>query len=255
MKFIEETHSYINDNNELYTSVTTLIKKYEPEKDWNEIATKYAKKVKKTLEEVKAEWAKAGLDAVTKGTAFHNKMEDKYTKAGIWKVEGVDCIVHGSPIEDGVKYARSLKLDQGIYPELLVYSHNYRLAGQADLVEVVNGKINIKDYKTSKEIKKESYKHWKNGYEMMKHPLNNIMNSNFWHYAIQLNLYMYMLRAHNPNLKVGTMTILHVIDHPAIISEDELKSTPEGWTEVVEYPAPDLQKEVKNLLEHYKFHF
>lgn len=255
MKFIDATHSYLNDNNEQYTSVTTLIKKYEPHKDWDEIAAKYAKKVKKSVEEVKAMWAQAGLDAVTKGTAFHNKMEALYNETGIWNTEGVDCVVHSSPIIDGIKKARSLKLDQGIYPELLVYSHNYKLAGQADLVEVVNNKINIKDYKTSKEIKKESHKHWRDGYEMMSFPLNNLMNSNFWHYSVQLNLYMAMLKAHNPNLKVGTMEILHVIHHENIIhGKDLVEASKTEWDEVVTYKVPDLQKDVKKLLEHFKFH-
>lgn len=259
MRFIDSTHSYLNDQDEHYTSVTTLIKKYEPHKDWDEIATKYAKKVKKTVEEVKAEWAKAGHDAVTRGTAFHNKMEDQYIKAGIWKIEDVDCAVHSSPIIEGIKKARPLKLDQGIYPELLVYSHNYKVAGQADLVEVVKNTIHIKDYKTSKEIKKESHKHWKNGHEMMCYPLNNFMNSNFWHYSIQLNLYMYMLKAHNPNLKIGTMTILHIIPHKDMIvgdlwDGDPKKANYEDWDEIVEYKVPDLQKDVKRLLEHFKFH-
>ena len=38
---------------------------------------------------------------------------------------------------------------------ILVYLKSARLCGQADLVEIVNGYINITDYKTNKEIKRE----------------------------------------------------------------------------------------------------
>ncbi len=234
MKFFEDKHVYINDDGENYVSVTTLIKKYEPHKDWEQIAAKYAKKVKKTTEEVQAAWKEEGRKAIEKGTTYHNMMESLYNDKGSWIVEDEECIVCPSPIVDGVKSAKSLKLEQGVYPELLVYSHKYKVAGQADLVEVVKNKINIKDYKTSKEIKKESYKNWKTGYEKMLFPLNNLMNSNFWHYSVQLNLYMYMLKTHNPNYKIGIMEIHHIKDN-----------------EVEVHEVPNLQREIKALLQHY----
>lgn len=238
MKFFEQSHKYVNDDGECYTSVTSLIKKYEPHKDWDQIAENYAKKKKKTVEQVKAEWKAEGDKAIAKGTAFHNKMEALYNDTGIWTIEDEDCVVSPSPIIDGVKYAKDLKLEKGVYPELLIYSHRYRVAGQADLIEVVKNKINIKDYKTSKEIKKESYAHWKNGHEMMLYPVNNLMNSNFWHYSLQLNIYMYMLKSHNPKLKQGVMEIHHIKD--------------DG--ELIVYEVPNLQPNVKNLLEHHAMH-
>lgn len=234
MRFIEEKHVYLNDQDECYTSVTTLVKKFEPEKNWDEIAANYAKKHKKSVEQVKADWAEEGRKAIEKGTAFHNKMEALYNDQLVWKVEDEDCVVCPSPIVNGVKHAKSLKLEKGVYPELLIFSHKYKIAGQADLVEVVKGKINIKDYKTSKEIKKESFKHWKNGYEMMLYPVNNLMNCNFSHYCLQLNLYMFMLKAHNPNLKQGVMEIHHITDDGVKI-----------------HKVPDLQKDIKRLLDYH----
>lgn len=235
MKFIQDTHKYINDEDESYTSVTFLIKQYKPYKDWNEIATKYAKKHKRSTEDVQEEWKMKAKLATDKGTEFHNKMEKMYIDASIWRLDDEDLSVYPSFIVDGVKKARSLKLEQGIYPELLIFSHKYKLAGQADLVEIVKGRINIKDYKTSKEIKKESFSNWKTGPEKMTFPLNNLQNSNFWHYAVQLNIYMFMLKVHNPKLKQGKMEILHVTDEESM--------------EV--YKVPDLQNDVKRLLEHF----
>ena len=43
------------------------------------------------------------------------------------------------------------------------------------------------DWKRSKQIKKE------NRYRKGKHPLNHLDDANYWHYALQLNIYKYIL--------------------------------------------------------------
>lgn len=237
MKYIDSNHSYINDKGESYLSVTSLIKKYEPQKNWQEIAEKYAKKHKKNVEDVQAAWKEEGRKAIEKGINYHAKMESLYIDKGEWDIEGEKYKVVSSPIINGVKYAIPLSLEDGIYPELIVYSDKYKVSGQADLVEIAKGKINIKDYKTSKEIKKESHKHWKNGHEKMLFPVSHLMNCNFFHYSLQLNIYMLLLKAHNKKLKIGNMELLHVKDDEETV-----------------YKVPNLQKEAKSILEHYKHH-
>lgn len=234
MKYIDSNHTYVNDNGEQYLPVTALIKKYEPFKDWQLIATKYAYKHKKTIDEVQAAWKEEGRKAIEKGIAYHSLMEKEYVDKGSINIDGNNYDVITCPIEDGVKMAIPLKLEDAIYPEIIVYSDKYKVSGQADLIEVVKGVINIKDYKTSKEIKLESHKNWRTGYEMMKFPLSHLMNCNFYQYALQLNIYMYLLKSHNRKLKIGTMEIYHVKDE-----------------ETIPYTVPNLQKETKILLDHY----
>lgn len=234
MRFIDETHSYITDAGEKYISVTTLIKQYEKKKNWQEIAEKYAKKNKKSVEEVQEAWKEEGRKAIEKGLAYHAKMESEYVDRGSVVIDGKEYPVVSSPLENGVKMAIPLKLDDGVYPEIIIYSDKYKISGQADLVEVLDGKINIKDYKTSKEIKTESYKHWRTGHEMLLFPLNHLMNCNFVTYSLQLNIYMYLLKTHNRKLDIGQMEIHHVKDDETIV-----------------YPVPDFQRESKILLDHY----
>lgn len=234
MKYIDENHTYISDSGDNYISTTRLIKQYEQWKDWNEIARRYAEKNKKTVEEVQAAWREEGRKAIDKGIAYHNKMEADLIEQMNIEVEGRSYQVFPTPLQDGIKIALGLKLDEGVYPELIVYSHKYKVAGQADVVEIVNGKINIIDYKTSKEIKMESYKHWRHGHEMLKFPVSHLMNCNFNTYSLQLNIYMFLLKGHNPKLKVGKMEIHHVKD-------DELEI----------YKVSNLQKEAKALLTDY----
>lgn len=234
MKFIEQSHTYISPEGEQYLGVTSLIKQYEPKKDWDEIARAYAKKHKKTQEEVQAGWKEEGRKSIEKGVSYHAKMESEFVVKGEVDIDGKIYKVVPSPMEEGIKMAIPLSLEEGVYPEIIIYSNKYKVSGQADLVEIANGKINIKDYKTSKEIKKESYKHWRKGHEMMLFPLGHLMNCNYNQYALQLNIYMSMLKAHNRNLKQGDMLIYHVKDNETII-----------------YKVPNLQKEAKILLEHH----
>jgi len=234
MKYIDHNHTYLNDDEESYLSVTRIIKFYEPKKDWDEIARAYAKKHKKSVEEVTEAWRLEGQKAIEKGVAFHERMETDLIEQKSLEFNGKTYQVYPTPMEEGIKISIPLKLEDGIYPELIVYSHKYKVAGQADLVEVIEGKINITDYKTSKEIRKESYKHWQRGHEMMLFPISHLMNCNYSHYCLQLNIYMLLLKGHNPKLKVGKMEIHHIKD-------DELET----------YKVPNLQKEAKKLLEHY----
>lgn len=235
MRFYADKHLYLNDKDETYKSVTSLIKDFCPKKDWDKIATAYAKKHKRTVADVKGEWEKEKQLSIIKGVDFHNFMEKTIIEKNKIKIDGEWYSIFDSPIVNNVKKAKILKLEDGVYPELIVYSHKYKLAGQADLITVRKGAIHIEDYKTNKKIVTESYKHWKDGHEMMLYPLSKFMDCNFWHYTIQLNIYMFLLRTHNPNLKVGTMVIKH--------------NTPDG---IVEYKVTNIQSDIKRLLEYYK---
>ena len=112
---------------------------------------------------------------------------------------------------DGLKIAPVQKLEPGVYPEHMVYLKSAGLCGQSDLVEVVNGRVNIIDYKTNNEIKTESFKDWEGISEKLMSPVNNLDDCNFNHYSLQLSIYMYIILKHNPKLQPGKMYIHHVL--------------------------------------------
>ena len=242
MKYIDSSHTYINDDGIEYTPVTKVVKSLEPYKNWDEIAQKFAKKHKRDVEDVKKEWKEEARKGNERGTKYHNEQEAKYVQLGKIEIDGnIYDIIH-SPIQDDIKLAIPLQLTDNVYPELLIYSHKYKVAGQADLVEIRGGKIHITDYKTNKKIDLESYKHWKNGHEMLNYPVSHLMSCNFYTYALQINLYMCMLKSHNPELEVGDMKIKHVSISQDIFGEE--------YKEVL-YDVPNLQKEAKTVLEYY----
>jgi hypothetical protein len=93
----------------------------------------------------------------------------------------------------------------------MVYLKSAGLCGQSDLVEVVNGKVNITDYKTNKKIDMESYVNWEGMPDKMLPPVDNLDDCHFYHYALQLSIYMYIILKHNPKLKPGRIFIHHVM--------------------------------------------
>lgn len=248
MKFNEVNHSYYNEEGELYVSATAFIKKFVKPFEREKIAAKYAKKNKKTVKEVIEEWTKLGDDAVRKGTAYHKIKELELLGKESCIIEDEEHLVCRNDFEEeGIKVSKSMKLEPGVYPELIVWSDRYKIAGQADYVEVTKkGKVNIKDYKTSKEIKKHAFEKWDGTKEMMKFPVNNLEDCNFSHYALQINLYAFLIRQYNRNLKLGKLEIEHIIgDYDQ--DKDEFKIN-----QSVFYEVPDLQDEVRVLLEYHK---
>jgi len=216
--FNADDHSYksLDEDNINWISVTTLVSHFKKPFD----AKKIAEKVSKSK---KSKWA--GMDPVliqqiwtneadrstTLGTWYHNQRESDICALSSMEREGVTIpVIKPTEVKEGIKLSASQKLDPGIYPEHMVYLRSVGICGQSDLVEVVNGKINIIDYKTNKEIKMESYVDWEGKSEKMLAPIDNLDDCHFYHYALQLSIYMYIILKHNPKLKPGKIFIHHV---------------------------------------------
>jgi replicative DNA helicase len=68
-------------------------------------------------------------------------------------------------------------------------------------------------HNTNKEIKKHSFYDSKTRQEVkMKHPLNNILDCNYYHYTLQLSTYAWMLQKLNPNFVIKDLIMVH-FDH------------------------------------------
>ena len=108
---------------------------------------------------------------------------------------------------------------------------------QSDLVVKNGNHIRILDHKTNKKLKQKSYfDPKKKKYQMMKYPLNNIMDCNFLHYTLQLSLYAWMLQKQNPDLIIDELRIVHF--------------THDG--EVNEYVLEYLKSDIEKMLKYYK---
>lgn len=247
MRFNEQNHTYINDEGVQYTSATAFVKKFVSPFERDKIAAKFAKKNKRTIQDVLDEWKKISDDAIKKGTAYHKLKEEQLLSLDGVMIDDEKHQIFPSIWEGDIKVAKTLKLEPGIYPELIMWSDKYKIAGQADYIEITkSGKINITDYKTSKEIKHHAFQKWDGTKQMMGYPLNHFEDCNFHHYCIQINLYAFLIKQHNRSLKIGDLKIEHVVcELNEETNEVQIK-------EVITYKVPHLQDDIKIALDYYK---
>ena len=220
--FREDGHVYesLDENLEKdkinWTSVTSFISKFKPKFDSDAVAKKSSKNkrskwygIKPT--DIKNIWKKESERAIELGNWYHNEIEQRLLDCKTIEREGVEVPII-KPIIDstGVKIAPDQKLTDGVYPEHFAYLKSACICGQADLVTIVNGRVNITDYKTNKEIKEKGYTNWEGVTSKMFKPLSHLDDCNLNHYNIQLSLYMYIILKHNPKLKPGKLIIQHV---------------------------------------------
>lgn len=265
IKFNAKDHSYISiDASEKinWISVTTLISHFKKSFDAKTVALKVTKNKKskwfgldpKTIEEI---WNNESDRATTLGTYYHNQREYDLCSLASIEREGITIPVFNPSGEtDGIRVAPLQKLDPGIYPEHMVYLKSKGLCGQSDLVEIVNGRVNIIDYKTNKEIKKESFKNWEGISEKLKDPIKHLDDCNYNHYALQLSFYMYIILKHNSKLLPGKIFIHHVVFEEEGRDEFDYPITKYNHNndpvvkEVIQILMPYLYDEVISILNY-----
>ena len=263
VKFIPETHKYISttEGEEInWISVTTLIGKLKQPFDKQKVASRSSRSKKSkwygmTTDEIIAAWEAESQRAINVGNWYHNQREEDILGLETLERHGKEVpIIQPQEDPEGYKIAPSQRLKEGVYPEHFVYMKSIGVCGQADLVEVVDGKIHITDYKTNKEIKESSYVNWEGISQKMNFPVSHMDDCNLNHYNLQLSIYMYMMLRHNPKLRAGEMIIQHVMFEKE--DEDEngypiLAETDQGEPvikEIKRYSLPYLKEEVQNII-------
>jgi hypothetical protein len=217
--FNANDHSYksLEDSNIDWVSVTTLVSHFKTPFDAKKVAERVSKNKKSKWHGIdpviiQQIWKNEADRSTTLGTFYHNQREDDICSFASIEREGITIpVFKPSGENNGIRHAPSQKLEPGVYPEHMVYLRSVGICGQSDLVEVVNGKVNIIDYKTNKEIKKESWVDWEGKSAKLLAPVDNLDDCHFYHYALQLSIYMYIILKHNPKLKPGRIFVHHVI--------------------------------------------
>ncbi len=240
--FTEEGHRYDSSLGR-YTSVTTRIHAYEPEKDWIGIAKMYL--AKRTAEDVikdlmqkqhksrlevvnmiggrpinvetmQSIWKQYSAERCEFGSKEHAYREGKDLSTAIHKISEELSLPVGINPKPVVDYYKDLP--DGVYPELLLWDNETMTSGTADrvIIQTVNGVryVYIEDYKTNKELRDYNYLDKRGNpviNEYMLPPFDRFCNCNYWHYQIQLNMYGYMLSKFGFVVKGGT--IIHTTDN------------------------------------------
>lgn len=232
ISFDEGPHVYTIDGDKNYTSVTTwnhshfqkfdadkIIKKMMLGKNW-----KNSQYYGMTKYEIKKKWDKNRDEAASAGTKMHYDIECYYNEE-----EVNNNSLEYSYFKDFLKDYGELKPYR---TEWMVFDKKLRLAGSIDMIfENPDGSLRIYDWKRCKQIKKENK--WQNAITQC---ISHLPDTNYWHYALQLNTYKYLLEK-NYGKKISEMCL--VCMHP----ENKNKS-------YIRYVVPDLSKEIKDLMEY-----
>jgi hypothetical protein len=263
--FKEEGHVYESSDKDKinWTSVTSFISRFKPKFDANAIAEKSSKNKKSKWyglhkQEILDAWDKETNRAIKLGNWYHNQRETDILNLKTIEREGHQIsIVKPLFNSDGFKLAPSQKISDGVYPEHFVYLKSASLCGQADLVEIMDGTINITDYKTNKEIKSKGYTNWEGITNKMFAPVHHLDDCNLNHYTLQLSIYAYIIKKHNPKLKIGNLKIQHVkfvqlgTDKNGYPINEHIDGEP-VIDKIEMYDLPYLKKEVITLIKESK---
>lgn len=218
ISFEEKTHTYTintkqNKDDTSFTSVTTWVHSLFPQFN----ATKIIDKMQKgknwekskyygmSADEIKALWKKNGQEASKAGTKLHNDVESYYNQHE----------VDNSSVE--FEYFLNFENDRVKDPinntmlpyrtEWTIYDEELRLSGSVDMLYEYkdSGLLTIYDWKRCKDIKKN------NGWEHCNiDELSYIPNTNYWHYALQLNTYREIIeRNYNKTIHSLWLVCLH----------------------------------------------
>lgn len=262
--FDESSHRYTSHSGDSYISVTTLIKRFTPPFDadywsaykalkavlsktgewdsykkkaggWENVVVfarsvdkdfRYRKEVIEEKKRILAEWQDTKEEALSKGTEYH-KMKEQHVKEKIVYSPEMKEISVLSGVD--LLAAQDFEKD-GLYPELILYNDEWKIAGQADWVMKVGKTVHIKDYKTSKEISKTAFQE-----QCLLPPLSHIPNANFYTYSLQLSIYALMLE--QAGYKIGNLAIEHV-------GKEDFKT-------IEMYPTEYLKKDASKMIKHY----
>ena len=257
IQFFEEDHKYVitNDPENKYTSVTTwnhthfpifnanlIIKNMMNGKNWKE-GHKYWGL---TAEEIKKQWSNNSSAVSGAGTNLHYEIECFMNNPCAWEYKHDD--LHDNYLKElNSKEQKAIEWDYFInfikdHPELkpyrtewTIYDEDLKISGSIDMVyENPDGTLSIYDWKRSKEITRIN--------NFKKSAINKLIchmpDSNFWHYALQLNTYKRILER-----KYGkVVTDLYLVRlHP---------DAEEKNYELIK--LPDLTKEIDELFEERK---
>lgn len=184
VSFREEDHIYIVDGTPL-DSVTTFVKNCFPEFDSEFHAKRKAEALGITKEAVLEMWDKKGRESREQGTAMHKKIESYY----LGKEPSTDDTFDLFKI-----FADKITL-KPYRTEWAVYDWEQKIAGTIDFVDYQNGEYIIYDWKRSDKLIAKNGLPIKNSLygEKALPPIENLDDSPYYHYALQLSLYKYIL--------------------------------------------------------------
>lgn len=193
-------------------------------------------------QEIIAEWRRINKESTDFGSAYHLEQENMWYDKGNTLVKDPELVLPVKGDFDCIKHNFDLTRDKAIIPEFLIYytcpKKILHLAGQVDLLIKDGNDIYILDYKTNKDgIKKTAFfdTSTKQSQKMF-YPINNMLDTTYNHYNLQLSFYAWMIQKTYPHFNIKMLKLIHV--------------TRQG--KKTYYEVPYLKDECTRVLKHYR---
>lgn len=221
--------------------VKEFLESFKSPVDWEKKLKTKAKERGMTADELRREWEDARIKGLTKGESLNHRKRQEYADAE-------NYIYHAyKKHEEGEEYTQQdFEVKEGfVYDEKPFIVPKFGLIGIPDRIMVVNKCVNIDDFKSDKEIYKESYRITNGKFSTKKkfqQPIAHLDECNYLLYNLQLSLYLRMVLQLNKHLRPGVLRILHTKHN---------EETLEPVKETI-YEVPYLRREVEALLKTIK---
>jgi len=256
IQFFEEGHKYVIDFEPevKYTSVTTWNHKHFPEFDANSVIDSMMKgKGWKeghkywglNAEQIKAQWSANGSSVSSAGTDMHFEIEcfmnEKLLPKGYTHEQLYNLYMSENKNSKSTEWQYFINFVKD-FPELkpyrtewTIYHEDVKISGSVDMIyENNDGTLSIYDWKRAKNITRVN--NW-NKFALPPQ-ICHLPDSNFWHYAMQLNTYKVILEE-KYGKKVKDLYLVRL--HP---------DAEEKNYELIK--LPDLSNEVRELFKDIK---
>lgn len=217
--FDELEHLYTCNGKQL-ESVTTVVENCFNEFDADYWAERKASQLGITPEKIKAEWEAKAQQARDLGTMMHDKIEKYYLGIDSERDETFDMFL---------QFAAEHKLNP-YRTEWRIYYEEYGIAGTLDFLEYSDGKFTIYDWKRSTKLVRNGVVEKESRFrQFAPPPIGHISDSTFYHYALQVSFYRYILeKKYGIVVSAGRLAVFHpengryyLIDIPYLRNEVE----------------------------------
>lgn len=203
LSFDPETHIYTH-NGIPYKSVTGIVEDCFEKFDVDYWAPRIAQKQGMTEQQLRAQWDAKAEHARRLGTIMHNKIERYYLGEALEFEE----------FDDTYRLFRQFTGDFHLNPyrtEWAIFDEQLRIAGTLDFLDYTNGQFTIYDWKRSDKLISDGRPITSNRYNKTAlSPIDNIPDTTYWHYALQVSIYRYILeRNYGINVHKGYLAVFH----------------------------------------------
>ena len=234
--FYSANHEYRVNDQRGFVSVTQLVKTHFPRFVADDVIKKMMASPRwkesayfgLSVDTIKKKWAQEGRQAAEAGTRLHAQIEHFYNQG--------DIVVEENDVALEYFLEFDAQLGTHLYPyrtEWKVYDASLYVAGTIDMVfrkeDRAGSPLVLYDWKRSKKITRDN--RWQSA---LPEGLRHLPDSNFWRYALQMNLYRYIIEKNYDHTVEGMFLVAF---HP---------NNPNG--SFLPYEVPKLTNEVDVLV-------